>query len=115
MTTIYGIPTCDATKKAIAWFKKKKINYQFHDYRVSGIDATRLNEWINREGLEKILNRKSTTWRSLPPKEQSLADNKSSAVELMREHTTLIKRPIVESGNKLIVGPDEKSYEEKLK
>lgn len=114
MITIYGIPTCDATKKAMAWLKKRKLNYQFHDYRVSGIEDDRLNEWINREGIEKILNKKSTTWRNLPATEQSRANSQAGAVKLMKEHTTLIKRPIIEKGKTLIVGTDEKRYEAEL-
>ncbi|MBX3254309.1 MAG: Spx/MgsR family RNA polymerase-binding regulatory protein [Chitinophagaceae bacterium] len=111
---LYGIPTCDATKKAMAWLKKKEIGFQFHDYRVSGIEDDKLNEWIKREGLEKILNKKSTTWRNLSNTEQARANSQSGAVKLMKEHTTLIKRPIVEKGKTLIVGQDDKRYEAEL-
>lgn len=115
MVTIYGISTCDATKKAIAWLKKKKVDYQFHDYRVSGISDAKLNEWINREGLDKVLNKKSTTWRSLSPQEQSRANTQPEAVKLIQENTTLIKRPIVEKGNTLIIGPDDNRFEKELR
>lgn len=114
MITIYGISTCDATKKAIAWLKKKKIDYQFHDYRVSGISDAKLNEWIGKEGLEKVLNKKSTTWRSLSAAEQSQADSRSGAVNLIQANTTLIKRPILEKGKTLIIGPDETRFEAEL-
>lgn len=114
MITIYGISTCDATKKAMAWLRKKKVNFQFHDYRVAGISDSKLNEWIDREGLDKVLNKKSTTWRSLSAQEQSKADTQQGAIKLIRENTTLIKRPILEKGNSLIVGPDESRFEKEL-
>ena len=98
----------------MAWLKKRKLSYQFHDYRVAGITATKLHDWISREGLEKILNKKSTTWRSLSPAEQARAATPDGAVKLMLEHHTLIKRPVVEKGTILIVGTDEKRYEAEL-
>lgn len=114
MITIYGISTCDATKKAMAWLRKKKVDFQFHDYRVAGISDSKLNEWINGEGLDKVLNKKSTTWRSLSPQEQLKANTQAGAVKLIQENTTLIKRPILEKGNSLIIGPDEDRFEKEL-
>ena len=60
--TVYGIPNCDTTQKAITWLKKRKINFVFHNYREAGITAVKLNEWCRLAGWEKIFNKKSTTW-----------------------------------------------------
>lgn len=115
MTTVYGISTCDTTKKAMSWLKKKNIEFTFHDYRVDGIDKTKLNEWCNKKGWETILNKKSTTWRSLSPTEQSAVINQQTAVTALATHNTLIKRPIIENNDALIVGFDEKLYSETFK
>jgi len=114
MVTVFGIPGCDTTKKAMGWLKKKKIHFNFHDYREAGISPKKLDEWCYAMGWEKVLNKKSTTWRNLTPKQQQSVTNQETAVQLMQEHHTLIKRPILAGPGKLIVGWDEQEYESGL-
>lgn len=113
MYTIYGIPNCDTTKLAMKWMERQKIPYTFHDYKKSGISAGKLEGWIAVAGQGAILNRKSTTWRGLDPSEQAAADKTAGAVKLMLEHTSLIKRPVIEKDGKLVTaGFNEASYAE---
>jgi Spx/MgsR family transcriptional regulator len=113
--TLYGIPNCDITKKAITWLDKKKIGYSFHDYKQQGISKQKLNEWIDKAGLETIFNKRSTTWRELPEAEQKKAGDILYAIQLMTQHTSIIKRPVIESGNNLLVGFNEDQYNKQLK
>lgn len=115
MTTVYGISTCDTTKKAMAWLKKKNIAFRFHDYRVDGITKSKLNEWCKAKGWEIILNKKSTSWRSLTADQQSRVTDQASAVAALEENSTLIKRPIIEHKDSLLVGYDEKQYSDIFK
>ncbi|HEX5026166.1 MAG TPA: Spx/MgsR family RNA polymerase-binding regulatory protein [Agriterribacter sp.] len=115
MVTVYGISTCDTTKKAMGWLKKKKIHFNFHNYRESGISAKKLNEWSDAVGWEKLLNKKSTTWRSLTPRQQQAVNDKATALQIMQEYHTLIKRPIIELSEQLIIGWNDKEYESILK
>lgn len=111
MYTIYGIPNCDTTKLAFKWMDKQKIAYTFHDYKKSGITGKKLEGWIADAGLGAILNKKSTTWRGLDADAQASAESIAGAVKLMQEHTSLIKRPIIEKDGKLAaVGFNEASY-----
>ena len=112
---LYGIPNCDMTKKAMAWLDKKKIGYSFHDYKQQGISKEKLNEWCYKAGLEAIFNKRSTTWRELPGPEQQKAINRQQAIKLMMEHISIIKRPIIENGNNLLVGFNEEQYNKQLK
>ena len=112
---LYGIPNCDITKKAITWLNKKKISFSFHDYKQQGISKEKLNEWCDKVGLEVIFNKRSTTWRELPGPEQQNAANRQQAIRLMMEHTSIIKRPIIETGNNLLVGFNEEQYNKQLK
>lgn len=107
---LYGIPNCDTTKKAMDWLKKHNIDFTFHNYKEAGISAKKLNEWIDKSGWEKILNRRSTTWRELSAAQQQTVVNQQSAVEVMKTHNSIIKRPIIEHGNDLLIGFDEKKY-----
>jgi arsenate reductase len=112
---IYGIPNCDITKKAIAWLNKNKISFTFHDYKQEGISKEKLQEWLSKEKLDTIFNKRSTTWRELPAAEQDKANNAAGAIRIMMAHNSIIKRPVIEVGNKLIIGFNEEQYNKQLK
>lgn len=112
---VYGIPNCDATQKAIAWLKKRKINFVFHNYREAGITAVKLNEWSRLAGWEKIFNKKSTTWRNLTPEQQAAVTSQKAAVQVMLTHHSIIKRPLIECNNKIITGYNETLYEKEFR
>ena len=107
---VYGIPNCDMIKKTLLWFKNNNINVEFHDYKNSGITKDKLAGWIKKAGLEIILNKRSTTWRELPVKEQQKINGPIPAIRLMMENTSIIKRPLIEYGDKVFVGSDETAY-----
>ncbi|MCO5239791.1 MAG: Spx/MgsR family RNA polymerase-binding regulatory protein [Chitinophagaceae bacterium] len=112
---IYGIPNCDSVKKAIAWLKKEKIDFTFHNFRESGITTARLNTWCKQVSWEQLLNKKSTTWRSLTPEEQAAVINQKAAVQVMLTHHSIIKRPVIEYAGKIITGYNEALYEQEFK
>lgn len=105
--TVYGISNCDIIKKTLNWFKRNGIAVAFHDYKKSSIQGHKLADWIGQAGLDSILNKRSTTWKQLPLKVQQEIKGIESAIELMIKNTSIIRRPIIESGNKLIAGYDE--------
>lgn len=108
--TIYGIKNCDTMKKARAWLDKHGIVYSFHDYKTAGIDKDRLARWSKSVGWETLLNRAGTTFRKLPDAEkENLTEKKAMA--LMMAQPSMIKRPVVESGGKLLVGFKPETYE----
>jgi arsenate reductase len=107
--TIYGIPNCDTTKKAIGVLNKQQVKYVFHDYKRSGITEMKLKAWSKKEGWEKILNKRSTTWRELPEATQLKIKDEAAAIQLMLQNNSIIKRPIVEHTTGLIIGFDEKA------
>jgi arsenate reductase len=113
--TLYGIPNCDTTKKAMALLKKNKIDFVFHDYKQDGINKHKLEEWCDRKGWETIFNKRSTTWRELPQAEQKKITSQSAAIKLMMQNNSIIKRPIIESGKELIVGFNETEFIKQLK
>jgi arsenate reductase len=80
---LYGIRNCDTVKKARAWLQKTGVEYRFHDYKVAGVDAARLERWCDEVGWERLLNRAGTTFRKLPPSQKEPLD-RESGVALMR-------------------------------
>jgi arsenate reductase len=104
MTTIlYGIRNCDTVKKARVWLDAAGVNYAFHDYKTAGVDAARLEGWVERLGWKTLLNRAGTTFRKLPDADKAGLDA-GKAVALMLAQPSMIKRPVVEHGDTLLVG-----------
>ena len=103
MITVYGIKNCDTCRKAMKWLAAKGIEARFHDFRVDGLPADALDEWIAALGVDTVLNKRGTTWRKLPAAETAAADDAKS-VALMREHPTLIKRPVFDLGGTFLIG-----------
>lgn len=109
-TTIYGIKACDTMKKARTWLDEHGVKYQFHDYKVSGIDREHLEAWCKKAGWETVLNRAGTTFRKLPD-EQKVDLNERKAIALMLEQPSMIKRPVLEKGAKLLVSFKPADYQ----
>jgi arsenate reductase (glutaredoxin) len=110
MMTIYGIPNCDVMKKAMTWLNSNKLDYTFHDYKKDGISKAKLEAWCKQLGWELLLNKKSTTWRELPAAEQEKITTQAAAIKLMMTHTSIIKRPVLEYKNGILVGFKETEY-----
>ena len=101
--TLYGIKNCDTMKKARTWLDGHGVQYEFHDYKASGIDAASLARWCGKVGWETLLNRSGTTFRKLPEAQKTdLTERK--AVALMLEQPSMIKRPVLETGARVLVG-----------
>jgi arsenate reductase len=108
--TIYGIRNCDTMKKARAWLEGRGVSYVFHDYKQAGIDANRLQGWAGEVGWEALLNRAGTTFRKLPDTDKAELDERK-AIALMLAQPSMIKRPVLETGGKLLVGFKPADYE----
>ena len=109
-TTIYGIKNCDTMKKARAWLDANGVAYDFHDYKTAGLERARLEGWLAKVGWEQLLNRAGTTFRTLPDaKKAALSEAKAAA--LMLAQPTMIKRPVLEAGAKLLVGFKPAEYQ----
>ena len=103
MTTIFGIKNCDTMKKARTWLDTHKVPYSFHDYKASGIDKPTLEGWAKKVGWEVLLNRAGTTFKKLPDADKD-GLNERKALALMEAQPSMIKRPVLDLGGKLLVG-----------
>ena len=109
--TIYGIKNCDTMKKARAWLESHGVPYAFHDYKTAGIDRARLERWCGEVGWESLLNRAGTTFRKLPESQKGELDERK-AIALMLAQPSMIKRPVLEAGARLLVGFKPEAYEQ---
>ena len=101
--TLYGIKNCDTMKKARTWLDAAGLEFAFHDYKAEGVEKSALERWAKAVGWEVLLNRAGATFRALP--EADKADlNEKKAIALMLKQPSMIKRPVLEEGGKIIVG-----------
>jgi Spx/MgsR family transcriptional regulator len=108
--TIFGIRNCDTIKKAQAWLDGRGIAYDFHDYKTHGVERSRLEAWAREVGWETLLNRAGTTFRKLSEADKTgLTEDK--AIALMLDQPSLIKRPVLDTGGRIVVGFRPQAYE----
>ncbi len=103
MITVYGLKNCDTCRKAIAWLKDQGRDHEFRDVRPDGVSADRIAQWSAAVGWETLLNRRGTTWRTLDD-EVKQGVGETAAIALMTEHPALIKRPVFEVDDAVLVG-----------
>ncbi|MDP3404509.1 MAG: arsenate reductase [Brevundimonas sp.] len=101
--TLYGIPNCDTVKKARVWLDQHGRAFVFHDYKKAGIDRASLERWVVEHGWETVLNRAGTTFRALPEADKAGLDA-DRAISLMLAQPSMIKRPVLDLGDRTLVG-----------
>ncbi len=113
MIKIYGIPNCDTMKKARKWLESNNLDYEFHDYKKQGVPEEKLQHWVKIAGWETVLNKRGTTWRKLDEDIKNNIDE-TSAIQVMLENPSAIKRPVLEKDNMLLIGFREDEYKRLL-
>src|SRR5260221_14597225 len=113
---VYGIKNCNTVKSAVLWLDKNNVEFEFHDYKKAGVTAAQLIDWCRQVGWESLVNKRGTTWRQLEEVDQKKVVNEKSAIALMIEKTSVIKRPLIEkNGNVILLGFDEAEDKKVLK
>ena len=113
MTTIYGIPNCDTCRRARKWLDEHSVACEFHDIRSDGLDIQAIHRWAQHVGWERLLNTRSQTWRKIAQADREGIDE-GRALALMFEQPTLIKRPVLEHDDLILVGFSEDDYEDNV-
>jgi arsenate reductase len=107
---LYGIPNCDTVKKARTWLADQGQQFDFHDFKKQGLTRELVAGWLDQLDWEVLVNRKGTTWRKLSDERRAGVVDKASALELMLENPSVIKRPVLDAGGALAVGFSDDQY-----
>lgn len=103
MITLFGIKNCDTIKKTKKWLESHELDYQFHDYRAQGLDVQWLHGILSEHGFETVLNKRGTTYRQLSDEQKADMSN-AKALTLLTEYPAMIKRPILQRDNTVVIG-----------
>lgn len=106
---IFGIKNCDTMKKAFAWLDAHGVAFEFTDYKKTGVAAQHLADWNRRTGWKLLLNTRGLMWKKLSDEQRADVDE-AKALTLMAEYPSLIKRPVLEHGEHLLIGFDPERY-----
>lgn len=108
--TLYGIKNCDSVKKARRWLDEHTIEYRFHDFRTDGLKRAQVEAWLNELGLA-LINKRSTSWKALDSDTQTHL-TEANAAELILNQPTLIKRPLLDTGETRHLGFKAAEYQQ---
>lgn len=112
MINVYGIKNCDSVKKALSFFKAHNLDYQLHDFKIDNVGCEKVSFWLSQVDMKSIFNSRSTTYRTLKLKE--LNPNENEKKDWLCKENLLIKRPVIEFADKVIVGYNEEEYKKEL-
>lgn len=101
---VHGIANCDQIRKTLGWLKAHSVEHHFHDYRRDGVERASLERWCSHVPWTALLNKRGQTWRALPEDQRREVVDQASAIELLLAHPTLIKRPVIEIDDDLLIG-----------
>jgi len=107
---LYGIPNCSTVKKARAWLEARELTYEFHDFKKQGVPQAMLKKLMQAHGWETLLNRNGPTWRKLPDAQKAAVNDVASALAVMEENRSVIKRPLLERDGRFVIGFAEDRY-----
>ncbi len=109
--TLYGIPNCDTVKKARTWLGEHDHEFVFHDFKKQGLPPEVAAGWLEQLDWETLVNRKGTTWRKLSDEQRAAVVDKPSALALMLENPSVVKRPVLDRDGQLAVGFSADAYD----
>jgi len=107
---VYGIPNCDTVKRARAWLQSAGVEVEFHNFKTAGIRRELVSSWLKHTDCETLLNRRGLTWRKLPDARKAAIKDDASAIDLMLEQPSIIRRPVLEYRGRVLVGFEAASY-----
>ena len=113
--TLYGIPNCDTVKKARTWLDDHQVGYTFHDFKKAGLTTDAIRHWLKAVPWEALINKKGMTWRNLPDAKKASVIDEASAIALMLDATSVIKRPVLCTDNAVLLGFTPDLYQQQLK
>ena len=111
---MYGIPNCDTVKKARKFLDNHNADFEFHDFKKSGLTINQVQTWLQQQPIEKLVNKRSTSWKQLTDIQKAALMDQTD-LSILEEMPTLIKRPVLELENTILVGFKAAEYEQAIK
>jgi Spx/MgsR family transcriptional regulator len=109
MIHIVGIKNCNTVQKTLKWLQEKNIEFTFQDVKKDPLSEEDILDLVKKLSIETVINKKGTKWRSLNVSDKNLSDQE--LFDLVSEHQTMIKRPVIYRDDSVMIGFDEDALE----
>lgn len=110
LPVLHGIENCDQVRKARAWLASHQIEFRFRDFRKEPPSRVEIERWLNQVPWDSLVNRRGHTWRNLGAERRAEVTDRVSALDALLAEPTLIRRPVLEHGETLMLGFNEALY-----
>lgn len=112
---VYGIKNCNTMKKTFDFLESQGVNYEFIDYKKQKPTEELLRSFIDKAGLDAVINKKGMTYRKMDEEQRTALENEDTAIPVLIENSSMIKRPIILYPDESIsLGFDEEVISSKL-
>ena len=106
---LFGISNCDTVRKARKWLDEHGLTYEFIDLRADRPSVKKISEWLSAVGSERLINRRSSTFKQLSVGEKAALEG-SGTVSVLQSQPAMIRRPVLEWNNAVSVGFKAEDY-----
>ena len=109
-------PSCTTCKKAKAWLQSKGLQFTARHIKEENPTAEELSGWQEKSGLElkKFFNTSGLVYKDLGLKDKLPTMSREEQLDLLASNGMLVKRPIIVTGDAVLVGFKEKDWEKLL-
>lgn len=109
---LFGIKNCGSVKKARDFLDSRGIGYDFIDLKVEAPEIKTIQKWVDKKGIDIVLNSKGSTYKNLGIKSLNL--DLSAKIQYCHDNPMLLKRPIIDNSgdDDVLIGFDEMKYKE---
>jgi len=109
MLKVYGIKNCNKVRDTLKWLEENDVDYEFINLKKEPLSEGKLDEFVHKVGLDVLINRRGMTWRNLGLKDKDLSEDE--LFDVLLENQTMIKRPVLELDDAVLVGYDEDAFD----
>lgn len=112
----YHYPKCSTCRKARSWLDEHEVAYEASDLVADPIPLAKLRDLHKRSGLPlaRFFNTSGESYRAGNFKQRLAKDSEAELLAALAKDGKLVKRPIIDAGNVVLVGFDADAYAEKL-
>lgn len=107
---VFGTRSCNETKKALRFFKERRIRTHFVDLKERAASKGELQRFAQKFGVERLLDREGKRFRDRGLHVSHLPE--ARILPLLEDDPMLLVTPLVRAGNHLTVGWDEAQWRE---
>ncbi len=107
---IFGIKNDADTRKALRFFKERRVKVHFMDFKQRDPSKGELRRFFQKFGEERVIDREAKRFHALGLASAYYGDDRW--LDIACEEPLILRIPLVRNGNRMTVGLDEDTWKE---